>query len=191
MARDKEVIWVKREAKNFARQGWTGKSTPPGRPSGCPKPCSRPAKPPSLIAPRDIDGLLLAVMARHHDGLRRTLRHVRLVGRRDHRREAVDRIPGNVIGVGITRIARTGLRSIGAGLAIPAISVPVPVSVSVLLPSPVLLLLTGRRAFHRQGPALAGLCFSGIPHGTRVSDVDENRRQAPPALQADRRCEVV
>lgn len=60
----------------------------------------------ALIASHDVDGLLFAVAPRNRYGLRGAALHIGSFRRRDSRRKSMRPIPGNIIGVGVTDIAR-------------------------------------------------------------------------------------
>ena len=62
-----------------------------------------------LITPHDIDGPLPAVASRNGDGLRGAALHIGTVGRCHHRWKAMRPIPGNILGVGVTDVARDRL----------------------------------------------------------------------------------
>jgi hypothetical protein len=72
-----------------------------------------PSGPFSLITPHDVDGPLGAVASGNDDGLRGTTLHIRAVGGGYHRREPVRPVPGNILSVGVTDIARDRLVDIG------------------------------------------------------------------------------
>ena len=57
------------------------------------------------VAPHDIDGLLFAVTSGNRYGLRGAARHIGPIGRRDIRRISMCPIPGNIVRVGVMRIA--------------------------------------------------------------------------------------
>jgi hypothetical protein len=72
----------------------------------------------ALVAPHDIDSLLVAVAAGNGDGLGGAARHVRPVGGDDVRRKSMGPIPGDIIRIGVMDVARWWLRNSAHGFAI-------------------------------------------------------------------------
>lgn len=72
----------------------------------------------ALVASHDIYGLLFAAASRNRHGLRGATLHIGSFRRCDSRRKSMRPIPGNIIGVGVTEIARYRLRSTYHGFAI-------------------------------------------------------------------------
>jgi hypothetical protein len=70
-----------------------------------------------LVAPHDIDGFVRPVTLMESESLHRAVRHIGPVGRSDIRRKAMGPIPGNIVCLGVTDIARRCLRSTRRGLA--------------------------------------------------------------------------
>ena len=74
----------------------------------------------ALVAPNHVDicGLPRPIVSRNRHGLRSAIRHIRSCRGCDIRRETMDRIPGDIIRVGVMDIARWWLRDLCARFVI-------------------------------------------------------------------------